>query len=78
MLEIIRREVDSGGGSGEEVSVSLSYALWTTDRLTPPIRVSKTEAPPKMGWYPKWISLGMKPKKNTQAENGKNGPNTMT
>ena len=31
---------------GEEVSVSLGYALRTMDRLTPPIRVSKTEAPP--------------------------------
>ena len=38
------------GLSGEEVSVSLDYALMTTDRLTPP-RASKT-APPKVRWIP--------------------------
>jgi hypothetical protein len=35
------------------MSVSLGYALRTTDRLTPPIRASKTEAPPKTRWIPK-------------------------
>jgi hypothetical protein len=33
--------------------------------------VSKTEAPQKTGWYPKRITLGMKLKKNAQAEKGK-------
>jgi hypothetical protein len=60
--------------SGEEVSVSLGFALRTTDRLTPPIRASKTEAPLKSWWNPKKINLGMKPKKDSQAEKG-DGPN---
>jgi hypothetical protein len=51
--------------SGEEVSVSLSYALRTTDRLTPLIRASKTEAPPKTRWNPKIINLGMNQRNNS-------------
>ena len=52
-----------GNLSGEEVSVSLGYALRTTDRLTPPIRASKTEAPPKTRWNPKMKNLGMNQRK---------------
>lgn len=35
-----------------KVSISLGYALRTTDRLTPPIRASKTEAPLKLWCIP--------------------------
>jgi hypothetical protein len=40
---VCRMLVDQAGRtvSGEEVSVSLGYALRTTDRLTPPIRASR-------------------------------------
>jgi hypothetical protein len=51
--------------SGEEASVSLGYALRTTDRLTPPIRASKTEAPPKTRWNPKMKNLGMNQRNNS-------------
>ncbi len=50
--------------SGEEVSVSLSYALRTIDRPTPPIRASKTEVPPKTRWNPKMKNLGMNQRNN--------------
>ena len=49
--------------SGEEVSVSLGYALRTTDRLTPPIHASKTEAPTKTRWIPKMKNLGINQRK---------------
>jgi len=56
--------------SGEEVSVSLGYALRTTDRLTPPIRASKNGSTTLNEVDSRDEKSGMKPKKEFQAEKG--------
>ncbi len=61
--------------SGEEESVSLGYALRTTDRLTHPIRASKTEAPPKTRWIPKMKNLGINQRKIPGREKGRRTKN---
>jgi hypothetical protein len=45
-----------GGYSGEEVSFSLRYSR-ITDRLTPPIRVSKKKHNAKPGGFPSRVGI---------------------